>query len=183
MAPAVRELVWARVQDAARAATTTAVRRRVSHSIEWLREHALEESVVPLDARSYWTRTGIALRPGDRFRIEAHGLLAIQRAAVASGPEAAADLFGPEGRELPPHDMHRMSALIARVGRHEIPAPIDPDQVFVAQDEGELVVRIAPANLEALDDSGVECGSAFPTDVVSTVPVSGLLLVRAEKLP
>lgn len=179
MAPAIRTRVWAQVQDAARTAMSTPVRRRLWRSLEWLAEHALDESVVRLDGGSYWTRVGLALSPGDRFRIEAHGLLATQR----GGSESAADVFGPEGREPATPTNERVNALIARVGRHEIGAPIDPERVFVAQDAGELVVRLAPANLDTAADSVAECFGAFPTDAISTAPVAGLVMLRAVKLP
>jgi hypothetical protein len=184
----VRSRVWDRVRAFGRGIARRSLGEMLSRCVDDLDRWGRDASVVTLAGREPWTRTGVTLKTGDRFRVAACGLLAAPGTVAddqPEGPRPSSDLdtFGPEGREVHPHALRRAAALIARVGRHEVAAPIDPGQVFVAQDDGELLVRVTSPYLDALDDSSVDSGLALPTDVMTPASASGLILVRAERLP
>ncbi|MBI4862437.1 MAG: hypothetical protein HY815_19585 [Candidatus Riflebacteria bacterium] len=146
-----------------------------------------EVPFVWVDGRSPWTRTGLDLAIGERFRVEVRGFLA-QRydpdspgwgteydRSVALRPD---DVTAPQGTLISRMYDTRIRALVARVGRHELPVPIPPDSVQVAQDAGPLLVRIAGC-LHKYDDIGL----LHPGDLVSRELLNGLILVRARRVP
>ncbi|MBI4859799.1 MAG: hypothetical protein HY815_05990, partial [Candidatus Riflebacteria bacterium] len=183
LAPGERAALLARVRSRAEAIQRPEVGALLASGLDWLERGGVDGREVWAAPTGAWLPTGLVLSRGDRFRLVARGLTAcrtggsgLASSEIEGAGERAADVAGPDGLPVHVNTELRAQALLARVGRHEIPAAGEDGTVHVAQDSGPLLVRIGATEFGGREDLML----FILQDRIGSLRHAGLVLVKAE---